>query len=237
MNVGDNIRCDNANWDFGGEIPAGFDEHIKKSIPLYFEAGKLISQISDFFISDDSICYDIGTATGEILKTLLLRHKHKNAKFIGVDNKQEMIDVAGKKLANFDKKRYHLVKKDINCFEFKQSDFITSYYTIQFIKPKHRQEIINKIYKSLNWGGAFLFFEKVRAPDARFQDITTSLYNDFKIDQGYTKDEILSKNMSLKGVLEPFSTNGNIDFLQRSGFKDIMTVFKFINFEGFLAIK
>jgi tRNA (cmo5U34)-methyltransferase len=47
----------------------------------------------------------------------------------------------------------------------------------------------------------------------------------------------MAKTRSLKGVLEPFSTQGNIQLLKRSGFKDIMTVFKYGCFEGFLAIK
>ena len=38
------------------------------------------------------------------------------------------------------------------------SDLIIS-FTMQFIHPKHRQDVINKIYKSLNWGGAFLFLK------------------------------------------------------------------------------
>ena len=38
-------------------------------------------------------------------------------------------------------------------------------------------------------------------------------------------------------MLEPFSTNGNIEMLQRAGFKDIMSVMKWVCFEGFLAIK
>ena len=80
-------------------------------------------------------------------------------------------------------------------------------------------------------------FEKVRGPDARFQDILSSLYVDYKRDQGYSADEILAKTRSLKGVLEPFSTAGNIDLLSRAGFKDITTVFKYISFEGFFCIK
>ena len=55
--------------------------------------------------------------------------------------------------------------------KIKKSDLILSYYTIQFINPKSRQQLLNKIYKSLNWGGAFIMFEKIRASDARFQDI------------------------------------------------------------------
>ena len=45
------------------------------------------------------------------------------------------------------------------------------------------------------------------------------------------------KTISLKGVLEPFSSKANIDFLKRAGFKDIIIIFKYICFEGILAIK
>mgnify|MGYP001803838090 CR=1 FL=1 len=80
-------------------------------------------------------------------------------------------------------------------------------------------------------------FEKVRAPDARFQDLASSLYMDYKLDQGYTPENIVSKSLSLKGVLEPFSTGGNLDLLRRAGFIDIISIMKYVSFEGFLAIK
>ena len=82
-----------------------------------------------------------------------------------------------------------------------------------------------------------MFFEKVRYNDARFQDIFTTLYNDYKLEMGYSHEEILNKTRSLKGVMEPFSTNGNLDMLKRAGFKDITTVIKDICFQGFIAIK
>ena len=80
-------------------------------------------------------------------------------------------------------------------------------------------------------------FEKVRACDARFQDMMQTLYTDYKLEQGYTPAEIIAKAKSLKGVLEPFSTQGNLDMLKRAGFVDVLTVFKHVCFEGFLAIK
>ena len=80
-------------------------------------------------------------------------------------------------------------------------------------------------------------FEKVRGPDARFQDMSVALYNDFKSKNGFSADEILNKTSSLKGVLEPFSTEGNLGLLRRAGFTDIMSVMKWVCFEGFLAIK
>ncbi len=50
-------------------------------------------------------------------------------------------------------------------------------------------------------------------------------------------DQIIAKSRSLKGILEPFSTNGNMDLMKRAGFVDIITMMKYITFEGFLAIK
>ena len=117
------------------------------------------------------------------------------------------------------------------------TDLVVSYYCVQFVPPRQRQELINRIYERLNWGGAFILFEKVRAPDARFQDMMVSLYNDHKARSGFSAEEILNKAASLKGVLEPFSSQGNLDLLRRAGFTDIMTVMKYVCFEGFLAIK
>ena len=49
--------------------------------------------------------------------------------------------------------------------------------------------------------------------------------------------EIINKSRSLKGVLEPFSDRGNTDLLKRAGFKDIITVFQWLCFKGYLCIK
>ena len=112
-----------------------------------------------------------------------------------------------------------------------------SYYTMQFVPPRYRQELFDRIYEMLNWGGAFIMFEKVRAPDARFQDMIMQLYNDFKSRNGFSAEEIVEKSRSLKVVLEPFSAQVNIDLLARAGFKDVVTVQKYLCFEGFMAIK
>ena len=108
---------------------------------------------------------------------------------------------------------------------------------MQFVNPEHRQNLINKIYKSLNWGGAFIMFEKSRASDARFQDMYSLIYNEFKLKNGFSPNEIISKSRSLKGILEPFSNFGNVGLIKRSGFVDYITVFQWMNFKGYLCIK
>ena len=103
--------------------------------------------------------------------------------------------------------------------------------------PRVRQLAYDRLDESLEWGGGLLVFEKVRAPDARFQDMMTALYTEHKLEQGYSGDEIVAKSRSLKGVLEPFSTEGNRGLLERAGFEDVTTVFKYVCLDGFLAVK
>lgn len=234
--VGDGIVRQNSQWSFGGEVPHGFTEHVRRSVPLYDEGHALICRVSDYFIQKNSLVYDLGTSTGQLLGKLAVRHESKpGATFVGVDEEEGMIDQARKNLGQSPNVR--LKAADICLFDYEPCDLIVACYTVQFVPPRIRQDLINKIYGALNWGGAFLFFEKIRAPDARFQDLCTGIYTDFKLENGFSEVEIVNKARSLKGVLEPFSTEGNLDLMRRAGFKDIMTVMKYVPFEGFLAIK
>ena len=235
--VGDGLKADNANWSFSSEVAENFDAHACRSIPLYSEGHKLIANISDFFISSNSVCYEIGCSTGTLTYKLASHNIEKTGtRFIGIDTEQKMIDVANSKNSPLPD-NLEFVHDDILHTELEPADLIVAYYTVQFIRPAERQRLISKLYESLQWGGALIMFEKVRGPDARFQDILTRLYDDYKLEQGFSAEEIISKSRSLKGVLEPFSTQGNIDLLKRAGFVDIMTVMKHLCFEGFLAIK
>ena len=196
----------------------------------------MVCQLSDFFVHDSSTCYEIGVSTGELIKKLALHNAQKpDVRWVGLDIEPDMIAAAKKHCG--DVESITILEEDIRAFQLDAADMVVSYYTMQFIQPRYRQEVFNRIFNALNWGGAFIMFEKVRGPDARFQDLLTQLYNEFKLENGFNHEEILEKSRSLKGVLEPFSTQGNLDLLVRAGFQDVMTVHKHLCFGGFLAIK
>jgi tRNA (cmo5U34)-methyltransferase len=232
--VGDDIETENAGWSFGGNVAEHFDEHVARSVPFYREGHELIARASDFFVSEGSVCYDLGCSTGQLLLTLADRHRRKAVRFVGIDVEPNMVAVARRKCVQ---PNIEVQQGDLLDVELERADVIVCYYVMQFIRPKNRQVAFDRVYQALNWGGAFFCFEKVRAPDARFQDITTALYQEYKLGQGYDATEIVEKSRSLKGILEPFSTEGNLGLLRRAGFVDVMTIFKYVCFEGFLAIK
>ena len=86
---------------------------------------------------------------------------------------------------NFNKKNINFLNRDITKYKFKKSDLYISLFTIQFIHQKYRQKLIQKIYNSLNWGGALIVAEKVRSYDARTQDMSNQIYHEWKRNNGF----------------------------------------------------
>ncbi len=238
INVGNKIKSSGyGGFSFKGSTAKYFEKHIEKSIPFFKESHILISKLSTFFLSDGSIVYDLGCSTGLTARGILQLNQNKKIKMYGLDLSKEMIREAKKKINFNNKHKVKYIYCDVLKKKFNKSDLIVSNYFIQFVHPKQRQVLFNKIYKSLNYGGGFIFFEKTRGPDARFQDMFTQLYNDFKFENGFTEKEILNKSKSIRGFLEPFTEKENFNFLKRAGFKDYVTIFKYYSFQGFLAIK
>lgn len=241
--VGSNINVERGNWKFDSNVVDNFQEHIKTSVPLYSEGHEIICMLSDYFCENESYVYDIGCSKGQLIKQLAA-YSNSSLNIIGIESEKSFAEAASFEILgkNNEKKLYpkhniQIINENILDTNLSESSLITSYYTIQFIHPRYRQDLFNKIYSSLHWGGAFIMFEKVRANDARFQDILSQTYLEYKTLKGFSKDEVISKLFSLKGVLEPFTSNENQSFMKRAGFKDIISISKFLCFEGWLAVK
>ena len=136
-------------WTFDG-IEDDFELHIARSIPHYLDWQNLICRLSDYFITGETVVYDIGTATGALARRLGEFQSHRDGvRIVGIDPVASMIEKARSKT---DDKRIEYVCEDIRAFQLEKSSLITSYYTMQFIHPNYRQDVINKIYESLLWG-------------------------------------------------------------------------------------
>lgn len=235
--TGDGIQANESLWTFGGKAAEVFNDHVRRSIPLYDIGHDIVCGLSDFFIRKDSVVYEIGVSTGELLRRLAERHHFRDGvHWIGIDIEPDMIQQALTNLSDLGR-RIDLERADVVTHNLHSTDLVISYYCLQFVCPKSRQHVVDNIYQALERGGAFILFEKVRAADARFQDILSQMYLDFKLSNHYDPAEIIAKSRSLKGVLEPFSTFDNERLLRAAGFVDISPVFRYLCFEGMLAIK
>ena len=70
MKVGHEIEADNANWSFDGDVAKTFVSHIRQSVPMYEEGHELVCKLSDYFIHDDSLAYELGCPSSDNLRQM-----------------------------------------------------------------------------------------------------------------------------------------------------------------------
>lgn len=158
QSVGDSIAAPRSAWSFGGAVPETFEEHVRRSVPGYDTGHEIILQVSDFFVHDSSMCYEIGASKGKLISALAERHESRGS-WIGLDIERSMVKFAGRRHKG---SSAQFALADACQYNYQSCDLIIAYYTVQFVRPHQRQALINSLYGALNWGGALLMFEKVR---------------------------------------------------------------------------
>ena len=162
MLAGDSIETQRGAWTFGGNVADTFVTHAERSIPLYHQGHALICRLSDFFMLPGSVGYELGTSTGQLIKHLAEHNAHKEGvRWIGVDRERGMLDKAREHTRGID--NIEFVCEELATVNLEKSSMIASYYTMQFVPPRLRQDVFNKIYESLEWGGAHLLEPHERA--------------------------------------------------------------------------
>ncbi|WP_099065933.1 methyltransferase domain-containing protein [Nostoc linckia] len=236
LKADDGIFVSPGSWEFNSQVAPKFNSHVIKSVPYYLDTQVAVSEISDWFVRKNSLILDLGCATGSTISDIYRRHVGKNISIIGIDNSAPMLEEASKTLNGF--QRIDLIKTDIEAYHFPQEiDLISSLYTLQFIHPRYRQDICQKIYNSLNPSGGFLLVEKVADTDSTMGEIFNHLHWQRKEAMGLSVEEIHSKAKSLRGVMIPLTLESNIAMLAEAGFTKIGVFFKWFNFAGIAAIK
>lgn len=234
--VDDTISAVPGEWRFNDEVSRAFDSHVRKSVPLYDEIQRMVVELSEYFVSDEGVVYDLGSSTGETLYHLAAHHSGKeNLELIGVELSESMIEEARRKIES---PNVRFRRSNILDIDFSPApDLVTSLFTLQFLRLSERRQLLAQLAGAMVEGGALIMVEKTRGNTAAFEDMWTELYWDFKARQGLTPEQILEKAGSLRGVLNPLTQEENLKLLHQSGFDHVEPFFKWYNWTGFLAVK
>ena len=211
-------------WKFNDNVSYQFDKHVRQSIPYYDGIQSYIISLSEWFIKENSVVYDLGCSTGETAKNLFTKYPKKNFFYYGYDLSSAMIKIAKEKNKKFLKKTKFLVS-DINKIKFKKSDLILSILTFPFLNSTSRIKLFKKIYQSLNYGGSLIFIDKVRGSKSVYDDMFNQIYFDFKIDNKLKHEQILNKAKSIRSSMQIFEIKEIEGFLNAAGFKKKMNCF------------
>jgi len=220
---------------FNKDVATVFDDMMDRSIPFYDEIQSMIVSLTTHFVCDKARVYDLGCATGESLVHLIDACPDRSIEWIGVDSSVDMLDKAKEKLGQ---RPVQWIQQDLNQpFEFQTAQVVLMVLTLQFIHPKNRDRLIQSICEALAPGGALILVEKVVSDAPLLEPIFSDEYHQFKRKKGYSEQEIAEKQSAIKDVLVPYSLAENTALLQRNGFTQIDTFFKWFNFAGLVCVK
>ena len=221
-------------FEFDEEVAVVFDDMLSRSVPHYEESQKITQFFALKNLEDGGVLYDLGCSTASLL--ISLAKNTKDAKLVGLDNSDAMLEQARKKADAYGVD-IELVNGDILDYDYNKANVFVSNYTLQFIRPLVREKLVKKISDSLKKDGVFIFSEKVISHHPKLNKDLIEFYYDFKKSNGYSEFEIAQKREALENVLVPYSEEENIKMALNNGFTHCEVISRWANFATFIAIK
>ena len=223
---------------FDEQVVDVFPDMIQRSVPGY---GTLISNIGILaarYAQENSRCYDLGSSLGAVTLSMRQRIKAEGCQIIAVDNSAAMIERAEKIIAaDNNRVPVELRCEDINQTLIENASVVVMNFTLQFIAPALRDELIRQIYQGLKPGGVFILSEKLAFDSDEQQTFFIEAHHDFKRANGYSDLEISQKRSALENVLIPETLSTHRHRLSQAGFTRSECWFQCFNFASFIAFK
>jgi tRNA (cmo5U34)-methyltransferase len=230
-----------ADFTFDARVSSVFDDMVSRSVPHYSELQHMLADLAAEFLPEDGgVVCDLGCSTGTTID-LLANHPRtpQGTRFVGIDNSPHMLEQARAKLVSIAAAgRLELIEADLNGgIDIPPCNIIFMNWTLQFVRPLHRESLLRQIAQRLSPPGALLLSEKVLVSDSFLNRAYIEQYLRYKKRQGYSDEEIQRKREALENVLIPYRVEENMEMLRRCGFATVDMFFRWFNFASFIAIR
>lgn len=160
---------------------------------------------------------DLGYGSGQVEEILFMGNP--GIEIVGVDNSEEMMNLAKSRLEN---KKFTAIKLDlakINELKLpaKQYQFVISVQTLHHLTTEQKQNIFNFSYKLLEPGGSFLLIDKCNPEFRVFYKAYEALYAQTHPDAKESFDEYIKRHETKYDY--PASVAEQLAWLKQAGFE------------------
>lgn len=223
---------------FNAAVAGVFDDMIQRSVPMYGEVIRRQAQLFQSRCDTNTRIYDLGCSTGSFAMALCERMPAGAFEMVAVDSSQAMLDIFQKRLDAAGRSAdITPLCDDIRQVDMQPAGAVVVNFTLQFIAPKDRDALLQRIYHTLLPGGMLLFSEKILHPNQKMSDLQVDFYHRFKRENGYSELEISQKREALENVLVPESIETHHARLRRCGFSGVDIWLKWFNFSSWVCLK
>jgi tRNA (cmo5U34)-methyltransferase len=227
-----------ADFSFDEQVADVFTDMIERSVPGYRSIITMIETLTEHYAQPGSNLYDLGCSLGAATLSMARGLNAENCEILAVDNSAAMVERCRKTV-----ERCHtcasvnVVVGDILTTDFTDASVVVLNFTLQFIPPEERFQLLEKIQNGMRPGGVLILSEKVVFEDGHLDKLLFDIHHDFKRAHGYSDLEISQKRNALDNVLIPETIPTHRDRLLQAGFTSVDVWFQCFNFMSMLAVK
>ena len=230
------------DFNFDEKVASVFPDMINRSVPGYASIIAMTGILAAEFYQPDSCCYDLGCSLGASSLAMAKAINDVSASIIAVDNSEAMIQQARQllqqsRVSDSIIQQIKFICADINQVSIDNASVVVMNFTLQFIPPEQRLQLLQKIYQGMKAGGVLILSEKLNFTDTAQQQLLIDMHHFFKKANGYSELEISQKRQALENVLLPETLEQHRQRLIEAGFKQTEQWFQCFNFVSMIAIK
>lgn len=226
------------DWTFDERVAEVFPDMIQRSVPGYSNIIAMIGMLAERFVQPQTYVYDLGCSLGAATLSIRRNIQASSCKIIAVDNSPAMIARCRRHLESFRADTPVEVKEaDIRDIPITNASMVVLNFTLQFLAPEERQQLLKRIYQGLIPGGALVLSEKFSFEDNKIDELLFNMHHDFKRANGYSELEISQKRSMLENVMLTDSVAIHKKRLHQAGFEHADLWFQCFNFGSLIALK
>jgi tRNA (cmo5U34)-methyltransferase len=229
--------ADPAKFAFDREVSAVFENMAVRSIPNFVEAHRAHVSMLKEWLNPGAKVLDIGASRGSFFKELHDQYPAlwPTLKLEALDNSADMCGYLSQ-----DYPEAHIRCEDVSSTKFlvgRQGtyDVVCVHYVLQFIPRDMQPLVVAKIFNMVRPGGILIWGHK-SAHAGTAGAAAHEQYIQFRINNGYTREEIEAKTKALAGSMFPMD-HYQLLGLMKGHFSEVVETFRFMMFSTMFAVR
>jgi tRNA (cmo5U34)-methyltransferase len=226
------------DFTFDDTVADVFPDMIRRSVPGYETVISLLGVLASEYAQDHSRIYDLGSSLGAATLSMHRQTRMLDLEYICVDNSEAMVKRSQTRLArHMPEASLQILCDDITQIDISNASVVVINFTLQFLAPESRLQLLQKIYKGLKKGGVLIMSEKLVFADTKENQQQIKWHHRFKSANGYSDLEISQKRAAIEKVLIPDTIEVHQSRIKEAGFDQSWQWFQSFNFASLIAVK
>lgn len=226
------------DFTFDERVAEVFPDMIQRSVPGYSNIISAIGMLATRFAKPHTNIYDLGCSLGAATLSIRRNIEQEGCHIIAVDNSSAMVERCKLHVNAYRAQTpVSVVEADIRNIEIENASVVVLNFTLQFLSPDDRRNLLEKIYLGLKPGGILILSEKFIFEDEAAHELLIDLHHDFKRANGYSELEISQKRSAIENVMRPDSISVHKQRFKEIGFSSYDVWFQCFNFGSMFAVK